>query len=665
MFDAANTPPRYVSLDFCEAVYRALAQHGMRLLDEPRRMLAIVSDICNQESSGFKLFEHTCDFELLEPFAALRTSRMDEDSLDDAAHRAYLRLRDRSIEARAAESLCLDLRNAIARTYRLPDKRLDLIPNQAAEDSEHDKIGVDPLESASTRVITRSSIASASVRDNQNRVLSDSLGASVAPPQTGSMGLTYVAAPSVPQYDSQQGGKQKAGFPALVVVLVALILAIGGVSYALITGSQEKEGEDQTQTATVSFAGGKNATGKMGAVMVDEGDEYNLPTCAYSRKGYEFDCWVDEDGEEYTPGETVAVYKDVCFTVQWAKKGEDTSASDDKHENGQDGDEAATKPRDTGKAETAKTNENSQRASSFPRTWTGTYGGRAKESSDGTISRQVSFDFRTISSSGELGGICYVGVDDAGAGATAARYNIEGTVDWNSGEIYLYGTTWIEKGGLAYMRRFEGTVNFAKETMTGRAGDVDDGANSGDWQMRRTDKLVINVPDVTPKVEPRVPTYTPVPTQPRDENPTDSPTENPTDSQTNSRANTFPRVWSGHYDGWTSDGETGDVNVKIERSVEFGFESVLDNGDLEGYCYVGRGDNGPGATQASYYISGHVDWDTGTIYVAGTKWIDQGGLDDLRQYEGTVDFSNNTITGIASDVGTHEFEGGFSMSPEG
>ncbi len=630
LFGAAATPPRNERPGFCEAVYRALAQHGMRLLGEPKRLLATVSDLCDHESSEYKLFEHNCDAELLEPFAALRTSRMDEDSLDDATYRAYLRLRDSSIEARAAESLCVDLRNAVARTYRLPDKQLKLAVEQAVEDTEY-------AESASTRVINRSSTTSASIRDDQDHVPSDSLGAGAAPSQTGPMDLTYVAASSVPQYDPQQGGSQNAGFRALVAVLVALIIAVGGVSYVLITRGQETDGKKQVQTATVSFAGGKDATGKMGAIKVDQGDAYNLPTCTYSRNGYEFDCWIDEDGEEYVPGETVMVDEDINFTAQWKKK-ENKPAADAKNENERDGDNT----------ETAKAEENAQRVSSFPRTWTGTYGGRAKEASGGTISRQVSFDFTTVSSRGTLGGICYVGVDDAGAGATAARYNIEGTIEWNSGDIYLYGTTWIEKGGLAYMRRFEGTVNFKRETMTGRAGDVDDGANSGDWQMRATDELVIYVPDETPKEEPRVPVYEPEPSP-------------PVTNTADSRAKTFPRGWYGTYEGWTSHGETGDDT--IERSVMFGFESVSDSGDLEGYCYVGLGDDAPGATEASYYISGHVDWNTGAIFVAGTKWINQGGLDDLRQYEGTVDFSSNTMSGTASDVGTHAYEGKFSMSP--
>ena len=104
-----------------------------------------------------------------------------------------------------------------------------------------------------------------------------------------------------------------------------------------------------------------------------------------------------------------------------------------------------------------------------------------------------------------------------------------------------------------------------------------------------------------------------------------------------------------------------DVARRNSRSVSFYFDTIEANGDLGGYCYVGVDEDSGGATQAAYCVSGHVDWDTGEIHIEGTKWIEQGTLDDLRQYDGTVDFSDNTISGTASDVDTGDYPGDFFL----
>ena len=121
-----------------------------------------------------------------------------------------------------------------------------------------------------------------------------------------------------------------------------------------------------------------------------------------------------------------------------------------------------------------------------------------------------------------------------------------------------------------------------------------------------------------------------------------------------SPADTFPRKWSGTYIGTSSYVQTSDHH--ITRAVAFHFTDVSQSGDLEGICYVGTADPGAGETYGTCYISGNVDWDTGEIYFRGTGWIDQGGLGDLREYSGSVDFSSDTMGGSAWDVGTGLYE---------
>lgn len=49
----------------------------------------------------------------------------------------------------------------------------------------------------------------------------------------------------------------------------------------------------------------------------------------------------------------------------------------------------------------------------------------------------------------------------------------------------------------------------------------------------------------------------------------------------------------------------------------------------------------------------------------GTKWIDQGGLGDLREYSGAVDFSAQTMGGSAWDVGTGLYKTPWSVNAVG
>ena len=133
-------------------------------------------------------------------------------------------------------------------------------------------------------------------------------------------------------------------------------------------------------------------------------------------------------------------------------------------------------------------------------------------------------------------------------------------------------------------------------------------------------------------------------------------------SQKASPAASFPRMWSGTYVG-TSSYVGGDHH--IDRAVAFNFTSVDDSGRLEGVCYVGTAESGAGETYGTCYVAGHVNWNTGEISFQGTGWIDHGGLGDLREYSGSVNFSSQSMGGTAWDVGTGLYETPWNVSAVG
>lgn len=134
----------------------------------------------------------------------------------------------------------------------------------------------------------------------------------------------------------------------------------------------------------------------------------------------------------------------------------------------------------------------------------------------------------------------------------------------------------------------------------------------------------------------------------------------PAPTAASSPASTFPRRWSGTYTGTSSYVNTPDHH--IQRAVALDLTSVEESGYFEGTCYVGAYESGPGETYGTCAISGNVDWSSGSIHFQGTYWIDQGGLGDLREYSGTVNFSSKYMEGSAWDVSTGNYETPWNLS---
>ena len=55
------------------------------------------------------------------------------------------------------------------------------------------------------------------------------------------------------------------------------------------------------------------------AMNANHGDNLTLPTNTFIRDGYEFICWIDEDGKAYPEGETIVLFNEKRFYAQWIK----------------------------------------------------------------------------------------------------------------------------------------------------------------------------------------------------------------------------------------------------------------------------------------------------------------------------------------------------------
>ena len=127
------------------------------------------------------------------------------------------------------------------------------------------------------------------------------------------------------------------------------------------------------------------------------------------------------------------------------------------------------------------------------------------------------------------------------------------------------------------------------------------------------------------------------------------------DDAANEQTKSFPRYWSGTFEGYSQHVEGG----TYDTSVKFTLSTIESGGRLAGTCYIGQDDSA--GRVGSYRVEGQIDWETGKITLSGTTWEDQGDLEYMRSFSGTVDSSYTSITGTSQRTdGTHQ--GNWSMS---
>lgn len=73
----------------------------------------------------------------------------------------------------------------------------------------------------------------------------------------------------------------------------------------------------RSNSYVISFS----ANGGEGSIVMNanHGDNLTLPTNTFIRDGYEFICWIDEDGKAYPEGETIVLLNEKRFYAQWIK----------------------------------------------------------------------------------------------------------------------------------------------------------------------------------------------------------------------------------------------------------------------------------------------------------------------------------------------------------
>ena len=127
------------------------------------------------------------------------------------------------------------------------------------------------------------------------------------------------------------------------------------------------------------------------------------------------------------------------------------------------------------------------------------------------------------------------------------------------------------------------------------------------------------------------------------------------DDAANEQTKSFPRYWSGTFEGYSQHVEGG----TYDTSVKFTLSTIESGGRLAGTCYIGQDDSQ--GRVGSYRVEGQIDWETGKISLTGTTWEDQGNLEYMRSFSGTVNSSYTSITGTSQRTdGTHQ--GDWSMS---
>ena len=69
--------------------------------------------------------------------------------------------------------------------------------------------------------------------------------------------------------------------------------------------------------ATVSFDGNGATSGTQDAVFVEKGTSYALPTCSFTKNGYQFAGWKLDDSHVYQTGDEITITENVTFTALW------------------------------------------------------------------------------------------------------------------------------------------------------------------------------------------------------------------------------------------------------------------------------------------------------------------------------------------------------------
>lgn len=306
---------------FDDALYESFETQGTTLLESPKRLLGLTIDISAQETAELRVFEHNCDQELLEPFKKALADDANGSSLDDAAERATMVLRDRAIDPEIARRTAWGIRNAIARNEGIPVVEQNDQYRFVPEDTP--SIATPSIDGSAMKTTRTTPVARE--RSSMNGTHPHSATRSIprsAPPHVSSTGSSQSMPPYAPRAVPYVNPPQRKTHAGLVILLVTLIIAVGVAACILFSGVT-----DQDQTASVSFFGGNGTTGTMETTQIKRGTRVILPSCGFRLEGYRFDSWLDKDGVVHLPGDEVDITDDATYWAQWTEDdgGEDST----------------------------------------------------------------------------------------------------------------------------------------------------------------------------------------------------------------------------------------------------------------------------------------------------------------------------------------------------
>ena len=510
------------TLGFEEGLTKTLRTFGVMLLSDPMRLKASVADECDHGSREYIVFERNCSQELLGPFVTAVDAN-DANDVGRACALAAMYLRDqRAEDAEISRSVAHGVANSVATVCGMG--HVDLPADVAASQT-------------TPTAVAAAQTASAVVGQTAAQQFQP-----LAQPQATQQ--VPVQSPAQTPYDPSQGSGSGSGSKVAIAIGIIAAVATALIVVFVVVPQLNKgpQGSDSTssvvgsspQAVSLTFEGAAADGGSMSPLSCASGDTMAVPRCGFTRKGYSFDCWQASDGTKYAPGDSITPTQNITFTAVWKAEectvsflgaGADGGSTDSITTTsgssitlpgcgfyrrgyvfdcwvGEDGNtrnagamvsiEGDTTFTAQWKSNTQGSNSSSSSTSSsgtispssLPRSWKGSYEGYTTHTSEGVITRSVTIKFTTVGSDGRVQGVVYVGESEMIAGATHGSYNFEGTLDFNTGAIHIYGTTWVDQGGLIGVGGFKGTVNPNNWTMSGEWYDPDGEAENGAWYMR-------------------------------------------------------------------------------------------------------------------------------------------------------------------------------------
>ena len=473
--------PANGSLSFAEGAHKVIALVGVDVLREPERFRAFMADECDRRTREYLVFQRNCVPALLKPYANAAANPSNAEELSRAAWMAEQYLGERQAED---VSTAHDIATALA---------------SAVASANGQQFNAQPLNRPQNNPQPIGNTGSSGT------VLVGAAGAQSTPANSGANLGTGTSTLTTPSPYAAQPNPQnnKRNLAPLIAVVVVLVAILGGLLAFILLNpgastSSSSAGSSSTSNSSaasgsggtvVSFDGGSADSGSMESIEVGDDGSIVVPKCSYKRDGYEFVSWVDDKGNEYEPGDSLKASKSTTLTAKWtsAKADQDSSSSSGSSSSSNAGNSSSAPQ----KSDT-QTTQKASPAASFPRLWSGTYIGTSSYvGGDHHISRAVAFNFTSVTDSGDLEGICYVGSDETGAGETYGTCYVAGNVDWSSGAISIYGTGWIDQGGLGDLREYGGTVNFSTQTMGGTAWDIGTGLYETPWDLHAVSEINI------------------------------------------------------------------------------------------------------------------------------------------------------------------------------